>query len=166
MIRHAQSEKLLSASELAKLQRITRLSDLMDRSIKLPGGMKIGWDGIIGLIPGFGDIFGLAVSSYILIIAMQLGATKSTLIRMMGNIGIEALVGTIPFLGDLFDFLFKANSRNLDLLSRDLSVTPMTNTSTSDKSIIVVLCLVFLVVVIVSLYLITFFVSLLYKALF
>ena len=90
----------------------------MDSSIRLPGGFRIGWDGIIGLIPGIGDLIGLGVSTWIVLGAARLGAPKATLARMAGNVAIESLVGTVPILGDLFDFAFKANERNMRLLER------------------------------------------------
>jgi len=108
----------LTVSKEATFKRISRLSKLMDRSITLPGGFKIGWDGIIGIVPIFGDLVGMAISLYIVVGAMRLGASKTTLIRMMGNIGTEAVVGSIPIAGDFFDLVFKANSRNMNILNR------------------------------------------------
>jgi len=90
----------------------------MDESITLPGGHRIGWDGIIGLIPGFGDLIGLGVSAWIVFGAARLGASRATLARMAGNVAIETVVGAVPILGDLFDLAFKANVRNLRLLER------------------------------------------------
>ena len=99
-------------------RRLQRLSRFMDSSIALPGGYRIGWDGIIGLIPGIGDIVGLGVSAWIVLGAARLGAPKATLVRMAGNVAIETLVGAVPVIGDLFDFVFKANMRNMRLLER------------------------------------------------
>lgn len=99
-------------------RRIARLSWLLDESIRLPGGFRIGWDGIIGLIPGLGDLMGLAASSYILYLAAQGGTGKVVLLRMAVNILFESALGSIPVIGDIFDFVFKANSRNLRLLQR------------------------------------------------
>ena len=90
----------------------------MDNAIVLPGGYRIGWDGIIGLIPGIGDVVGLSVSAWIVFGAARLGASKATLARMAGNVALESLIGAIPVLGDLFDFVFKANARNMRLLER------------------------------------------------
>ncbi|MES2625244.1 MAG: DUF4112 domain-containing protein [Pseudomonadota bacterium] len=102
-------------------RRISTLSWLLDESIRLPGGYRVGWDGIVGLIPGLGDLIGLAASSYILYLAAQGGAGKIILARMACNILIETGVGSIPLIGDLFDFVFKANSRNLKLLQRHVA---------------------------------------------
>ena len=98
--------------------RVSRLSWLLDESIRLPGGYRIGWDGIIGLVPGLGDLMGLAASSYILYLAAQGGVGKVVLMRMAMNILLETGIGSIPVIGDVFDFVFKANSRNLQLLER------------------------------------------------
>lgn len=97
-------------------RRLQRLSRFMDSGITLPGGFRIGWDGIIGLIPGIGDIVGLGVSAWIVMGAARLGASKVTLARMAGHVLIESLVGAIPIVGDVFDFVYKANDRNMRLL--------------------------------------------------
>lgn len=100
--------------------RVRRLAWLLDNSIPLPGGFRVGVDGVIGLIPGIGDALGAAASSYIIAAAARAGAPASLLLRMTGNVLIETLVGLIPFLGDLFDFAFKANVRNVVLIDRHL----------------------------------------------
>ena len=105
----------------AKLERIDRLGYLLDSSIRIPGiGYRIGYDAIIGLVPGFGDLAGFALSAYIVLEASRFGLPKATLARMVFNVGLEALVGTIPLIGDLFDATFKANARNLALLHAHL----------------------------------------------
>ncbi len=100
---------------------LERLSRLMDSSIPLPGGYRIGWDGIIGLIPGVGDLAGLGISVYILIGAHNAGASTATLLRMILNVIVETVVGAIPLIGDIFDFAFKANNRNMSLLRQQLA---------------------------------------------
>ncbi|NND92139.1 MAG: DUF4112 domain-containing protein [Granulosicoccus sp.] len=97
---------------------LKRLSRWLDSSIRLPGGMRIGWDGVIGLLPGVGDLAGLAISSYIIFSAAKLGASKLAILRMVLNVVLEAAIGTIPIAGDLFDMAFKANNRNMALLDR------------------------------------------------
>jgi hypothetical protein len=101
----------------ARLRRVHRLSQLLDAWLRIPGTRyRIGLDGLIGLIPGLGDVIGSLLSAYILFEAIQLGAPKTLLLRMAGNIALETLVGTIPILGDLFDFAWKANRKNANLL--------------------------------------------------
>src|SRR5688572_27406419 len=102
----------------ARLERLRSLAWLLDNSIPLPGGFRVGLDAIIGLVPGIGDAIGALVSVYILNEARLLGAPRSVLMRMSGNVLIETLVGSIPFAGDLFDAGFKANMRNIALLER------------------------------------------------
>ncbi len=127
-------------------ERLVRLSRFMDSSIKLPGGYRIGWDGIVGLIPGIGDVVGLSVSAYIVFGAAQAGASAATLVRMVLTLAMEALVGMIPVLGDLFDLMFKANQRNMRLLERQLADGE--GTSRSSKVTLIVLFSVILLVII------------------
>lgn len=106
--------------DTASLAQVRRLSQLLDNSIPLPGGMRIGWDAVIGLVPGVGDMAGVLLSGYIVVQALRLGAPAPVLVRMLGNVGIEALVGAVPLLGDIFDAAFKANVRNVRLLEQHL----------------------------------------------
>jgi hypothetical protein len=100
------------------LTQADRLAWLLDNSIRIPIlNYRIGLDAIIGLIPGVGDAAGLLMSSYIVLQAIRLGTARAILMRMMLNIAIEALVGTVPVLGDLFDATFKSNMRNVRLLN-------------------------------------------------
>jgi hypothetical protein len=94
---------------------IERLSWVMDSSIPIGGKYSIGLDPIIGLIPGIGDLISTAVSGFIIYQARRAGIPKPTILRMMANVGIDAAAGAIPFLGDAFDFAFKANRKNLAL---------------------------------------------------
>ena len=132
--------------EDARLQRIERLGHLLDNSIRLPGGYRIGWDAIIGLIPGFGDIAGFVLSAYIVYEAARFRVPKVTLGRMVINLGIEALIGLLPFLGDLFDAAFKANLRNLDLLHHHIG-EDRHRQEPSDRGFVLVLLVVFLLIV-------------------
>ena len=104
-----------------RVDRLRTLARVMDGAVGVPGTrFQFGLDPIIGLIPGIGDAIGAIVSVYIVFQAAQMGAPQSTLIRMMSNIGLDTIVGEIPLLGDLFDFGFKANNRNIVLLERHL----------------------------------------------
>src|SRR5688500_9061071 len=89
---------------------------LLDTAIRLPGGFRIGIDPIIGLVPGIGDFIATTLSVWLVYDATRLGIPKRTLFRMVVNIMIEAAVGAIPVLGDLFDAAFKANVRNMKLV--------------------------------------------------
>ncbi len=102
----------------ARVRRLQTLAWLLDSSIVLPGGYRIGIDPILGLVPGIGDAIGALVSAYIVNEARALGVPRTILMRMMGNVLLDTLVGSIPLAGDLFDAAFKANMRNLALLQR------------------------------------------------
>ncbi len=93
----------------------------LDYAFALPGGFRFGLAGIIGLIPGIGDVVDALLSVYIVFRAIQLGIPRVAIARMLVNIGIEALAGSVPFLGDLFDVAFKANRRNYRLLKNHIS---------------------------------------------
>ena len=104
-----------SASDLDALAR------LLDSAFRIPfTRIRFGVDAIIGLIPGVGDVWGGIASAYIVLAAARRGAPKAVLLKMLFNIGVELLVGTIPVLGDLFDVTWKANVRNVGLLERHL----------------------------------------------
>lgn len=106
---------------LATLDRIRKLSRLMDTAIRIPGiGMRIGLDPIIGLIPGLGDLISTAFSAYIIYLATRFRLPGSILGWMIFNIMLEAVVGTVPLIGDLFDAFYKSNIRNLALLEQHL----------------------------------------------
>ena len=93
-----------------------RLGWLLDESIPLPGGYKIGLDGIIGLIPGIGDFISGLLSSAIIYKAHQLGVPRMILGKMIINMIFDTVIGAIPIVGDLFDFIWKSNRRNVALL--------------------------------------------------
>jgi hypothetical protein len=101
-----------------RLKRLRSLAWLLDNSIPLPGGLRVGLDAIIGLVPGIGDAVGAVISAYIINEARSMGAPKSVLLRMTGNVMIETIIGAIPFAGDVFDAAYKSNMRNLALLER------------------------------------------------
>lgn len=95
--------------------RFARFAHLLDSSIRLPGGYRIGLDGIIGLIPGIGDLAGVTASAYLVVLAARSGVSTSVLMLMIYNIATEMFFGSIPVVGDVFDFIWKANERNLAL---------------------------------------------------
>ena len=107
------------------------LARALDSAVGVPGtGMRVGLDPIIGLIPGFGDFASAAMSGYIVLTAIQLGAPRTVVMRMVGNIALDTLVGTVPLLGDLFDAGWKSNNRNVALIERHLEA-PLTTRKSS-----------------------------------
>lgn len=98
------------------------LAHVLDDWFRIPGtSFRIGLDGIVGLIPGIGDILGGLASSIIVLAAWFRGVPYVTILRMVANVGIEVAVGMIPFVGDWFDIAWKANRRNYALLERSLN---------------------------------------------
>lgn len=109
--------------KFTSIQRLRKLSRLLDNAIAIPGTkFRIGLDPIIGLIPGAGDFIGTALSAYIVIEAARLGLPKQTLGKMVYNIVLESVVGAVPIVGDWFDFAWKANVKNIELLESHLGV--------------------------------------------
>lgn len=104
-----------------RIADVEALARWMDYAFELPGGFRFGMAGIIGLIPGIGDLFDALISLYIVVRAMQLGIARVAIARMLVNVGIEAVAGAVPILGDMFDIAFKANRRNYQLLKSHLS---------------------------------------------
>jgi len=98
-------------------ESLETLSTYLDGFFRVPGtGWKFGFDALIGLIPNVGDTLTSLMSFYILIAGVRYGVPKITLLRMAFNIGLDYLVGTIPFIGDAFDFFWKSNKQNMDLI--------------------------------------------------
>lgn len=107
--------------ESDRLEWLRTMARLLDNAVRIPGtNIRFGLDALIGLVPGIGDAIGAIFSSVIIFHAARLGAPRSTLLRMMGNVGLDTIVGEVPLLGDLFDFSWKSNSRNLALLEEHL----------------------------------------------
>ena len=95
------------------------LAGMMDDAFRIPGtNIRFGLDSVIGLLPGVGDTVGGIVSSYIIWRAQRMGASNWVLLRMTGNMLFDTALGVIPFVGDIFDWKFRANRRNLELLRR------------------------------------------------
>ena len=108
----------------SRTKRVRVLAQLLDSSIPVPGtSWKIGFDPIIGLIPGIGDLIGAVMSGYIILEAVRADVPAVTLVRMLVNVGIDTLLGAVPALGDVFDAAWKSNIMNVALLERHLVAT-------------------------------------------
>lgn len=118
---HRTPDVAVGTLQPGQLDRLRTVSRLLDSAIGIPGTrFRFGLDALIGLVPGIGDAAGAIFSSFIVLQAARLGVPKSTLARMLANIGLDAIVGQVPLLGDLFDFGWKANTKNLNLLEDHL----------------------------------------------
>ena len=131
-----------AADRAASLRSLARV---LDSAIGIPGTrIRLGLDSIIGLVPGVGDLAGAALSGYIVLAAARLGVPTSVIIRMVINVAIDALVGAVPLLGDLFDVGWKANTKNTALIDRYLTAPAATKKGSLGVILGVVLVLILL----------------------
>lgn len=101
------------------LQRVRTLARILDTAIQIPGTrVRFGADAILGLVPGAGDALSAGIAAYPVLVAVRHRLPRTVVLRLMGNIALDALVGSVPVLGDLFDIGFKANVRNQRLIER------------------------------------------------
>ena len=116
------------AGEREALERLERLSRLLDTAIAVPGtSIRLGADAAIGLLPGIGDLISTLLSSYIVYEAHRLGAPKWLIARMIGNVVLDTTLGAIPLAGDVFDVMWRANRRNVRLLREHLTKPGVTS---------------------------------------
>ena len=114
----AQAEKP-STTPRQSYRDVQRLASWMDEAFVIPGTRyRIGWDSIVGLIPGAGDLLTTVPAVWIVMRALSLGVSNVVAARMVVNILVDSAIGTIPVVGDLFDIAWKANRRNVALLER------------------------------------------------
>lgn len=97
------------------------LTWLLDESIPVAPGRRVGVDGLVGFVPGIGDAAGLVASMVVVLAGVAAGVSLPTLTLMMVHVGIDTIVGAVPFLGAVFDLGYKANTRNLRLIESDLA---------------------------------------------
>lgn len=101
------------------LADVELLAWLLDNSLPIPGtGRRIGLDGVVGLVPGLGDVISAGVGVFILLRGLHAGVPRVVVARMLINLGFDVTIGAIPVVGDAFDLWFKSNARNLALLQR------------------------------------------------
>jgi len=117
--------RISTEKQISTENSLDRLTWLLDDLFRVPVlGWRFGLDALIGLIPGFGDTATSLASFYILANAVRYGVPKITLLRMGLNLGIDYAIGSLPFVGDLFDAWWKSNRKNLELLRRRAIVSP------------------------------------------
>jgi Domain of unknown function (DUF4112) len=109
-----------AAANRSALVQVQKVAWLMDSSIPIGGGHRIGIDGLIDFVPGIGDLAGVLVSAWIIYRAAACGAPQQVLMRMAGNVLIDALLGAFPVLGVIADSAFKANIRNVAIFEEFL----------------------------------------------
>lgn len=114
-------DKATPATHFDRLVRLQKLADLLDSRWRIPGTRwRFGLDGVASIFPVAGDTLTAVVSLYLIQQAASYGLPRHVIARMLANAGIDWAVGSIPVIGTIFDVGFKANRRNLDLLTRHL----------------------------------------------
>jgi hypothetical protein len=111
----------MGSDPAAVRQRIEAMEKILERMFVIPGINKpVGLDVLLDIIPGVGTISAAALGSYIAWEARNLGMSKWQISRMAGNIGVDMLLGAIPWIGAIPDFFFRSNTRNLRIVKRHL----------------------------------------------
>lgn len=110
---------------LQKMRRLSRISRLMDTAVGIPGTrLRFGADSVLGLVPILGDGAGALVGLYIVNEARRLGLPREKIAKMIGNVAMDSVVGSVPLFGDLFDVYFKSHRRNVQIILDHFGVQP------------------------------------------
>ncbi|WP_424926962.1 DUF4112 domain-containing protein [Amaricoccus tamworthensis] len=105
-----------------RLHRLDRVAGLLDTRFRVPViGIRFGWDSIVGLVPGLGDLITVVPGAWMIYEAAKLGVRRRILARMAINTGVDFVVGGVPVLGDAFDLFFKSHRRNMALVRSELN---------------------------------------------
>ncbi|MEA1014673.1 DUF4112 domain-containing protein [Sphingomonas sp. LY54] len=100
-------------------RRLEAVEAVLERAFVVPGiNRPIGLDAILGLVPVLGDVITAAMGAWLVWEGRNLGMSKFHIARMAGNVGVDTALGAIPFVGDLFDFVYRSNTRNLRIIKR------------------------------------------------
>jgi hypothetical protein len=111
-------ELITDPEKFAKIEQLRMLAELMDGQFCIPGtNIQFGLDAIIGLVPGIGDFLAGAFSLWLVTEAQRLGAPRWLIGRMLFNVAVDVTIGAVPVVGDVFDVAWKANRKNIELLS-------------------------------------------------
>jgi hypothetical protein len=142
LLHHAPVPTTFDADE--RLRWVERIARLMDNQFKLPGTrFRFGLDPLLGLVPIVGDLSSTVVSVALLLTMLRHGASGAIVVRMGINILIDSIFGAIPIIGNLFDFAYKSNERNVALLRRHYAEGRHTG---SGKGLVALLLLAFVAV--------------------
>jgi hypothetical protein len=118
----------------AEIARLEKLAYWMDRRFRIPfTPIRLGADGLIGLVPGIGDAAALVPALYLVARARQMGAPAQLQGRMAANVLFDLLIGVVPLVGDLLDIGFKANTRNVRMLREHFGAPPAEHAPAGDR---------------------------------
>ena len=124
---HATEERIAALKRRDEAhRRLRRIARLMDSEFRVPLlGLRFGADAILGLVPGIGDALSGLIGAYLIYEAKRLGIPRPALLRMILNVAFDTAIGAIPVAGDIWDFFFRANDRNMQILARHLGGLPI-----------------------------------------
>jgi hypothetical protein len=119
--RPVEAELVMSQSPRDRLEQLRQIARLLDSQFRIPGAnIEFGVDALISLIPGVGDLISAAISSWLIHEARRLGAPWWLIARMIWNVAVDGVIGIVPIVGDAFDVVWKANRKNIALLTKYL----------------------------------------------
>jgi len=105
-----------------RLARVETLAALMDDAFRIPGtSIRLGWDSIIGLIPGIGDVVSLGSNAYLIWESRRLGIRKRAYVKMLGNAAVDFCIGLVPVAGDVLDVFWRSHRRNIKVIRGELA---------------------------------------------
>ena len=117
-----ETTELPDSVDEAAVDRLSTVAHLLDECVRLPGGVSVGLDPLLGSVPVVGDTLTTGLSLYVVLEAAYLGVSYTTVVRMLGNVAVDTVGGSVPVVGLLFDAFWKTNRRNVELLLDDLGV--------------------------------------------
>ena len=116
-MRQSVDSRPITPQQAQRLSALRKFARLLDSAFAVPGTQyRVGLDPVFGLLPGIGDLVSPLFAIGILWQAHDLGIPRVVQLRMIFNVAIDTLLGALPFIGDLFDFVWKANEKNMVLL--------------------------------------------------
>lgn len=124
---HATEERIAALKRRDEAhRRLRRIARLMDSQFRVPVlGLRFGADAILGLVPGIGDALSGLIGAYLIYEAKRLGISRPALLRMILNVAFDTAIGAIPVAGDIWDFFFRSNNRNMQILARHIGGLPI-----------------------------------------
>jgi len=159
--------KDLPSARRRQLEALRKIAVLLDSALVIPGtSIRFGLDPILGLMPGVGDILSTTLSSFPLFAGVLWGVPLPILGKMVVNMLVDSLVGTVPFIGDIFDVTYKANLRNIDLLESTLQESPLAPRSPSQiRGLLALVTLVTVLIAACVLIVVAAFIKLIFRLL-
>lgn len=104
------------------LRRLDALAWFLDSAVRVPGTpIRVGADAVLNVVPGLGPLTAKVLAAYIIFEARRLGVPASTMARMFGHLGVDFLIGIVPFAGWVADVFYRSNQRNMAILREHIA---------------------------------------------